>query len=115
MDLNYFVQLVSHDFVSLKISFIKEYLSDITNDRYYRYMINNEIVANNRSVILGVRELEDDEIQQWCVEKTQFHLATLHFESPASLISGYQIRAYLSACYFLDKQGHWKANGLKVI
>ncbi|CAF1615089.1 unnamed protein product [Adineta ricciae] len=83
----------------------------MTNESVYGYFIDNEQTVGHASMVIGLREVEDD---VYCSN------ASLRNELPItddvySFRSDYEMRVYSSGCYYMDEEsGEWKGNGLKV-
>ncbi len=73
------------------------------------YFINNKDVGKHDSIIFGIRELSFGEMDEYCSEKS-----LPMTNQPFNFSSKYQLRTYLSGCFYLDSNNHWKSDGLLV-
>ena len=85
---------------------------DVTSGGLFSYLIDNEQTHGHRSVIFGVRPLNSSEVVGSCSNRSIS-------DPPKSderflFTSNYGIRAYVSSCLYLDKNGEWKGDGLRV-
>jgi hypothetical protein len=87
------------------------FCSSNTNEDIYTYFIDNHQTFNHQSVIVGIRELSVIEMERFCLEKT-FNPPII--DEPQVFSSNYEIRTYLSACYYLDSNYQWQSDGLLV-
>lgn len=85
-----------------------EHVLDVSVDGIHRYFISNSRTAGHEFVILGIRELQKD-------ESCSNELLTLLKSYPSfQFSSDYELRIFMSACYYLDSNNHWQSDGLFV-
>lgn len=80
-------------------------------DKIFTYFLNNNQTSGYRPIIFGIRELSIIEMKSFCGTKK---LDSLTRDDIVEFSSDYEIRAYLSACFYLDEENKWKSNGLLV-
>ncbi|CAF1184610.1 unnamed protein product [Adineta ricciae] len=86
--------------------------NDLTNESIYTYFVDNQRTAGHQSVIFGLRELNETEMGQRCLNISKENLPITN--EPFHFTSNYQLRAYTSGCYYLDDDQQWKSDGLLV-
>ena len=74
---------------------------------YYRYYIDNNKTAGFQSLYLGIRELKEK-------EECNDDVLPVITDAPYAFSSNFSMRLYSSGCYYLDRQGFWKSDGMKV-
>ncbi|UJR19272.1 hypothetical protein I4U23_022401 [Adineta vaga] len=85
---------------------------NLTNEGIYTYYIDNQRTIGHQSVIFGLRELNETELNERC--------ANLSIIDPPitneriNFTSNYQMRIYTSGCYYLNENQQWKSDGLLV-
>lgn len=95
---------ISHNFIYL----------DLTTEEFYRYYIDTEKTIHHQSIIFGVRELDDVEFTQFCLNTTiPIDLPNI-FNSSRNFTENYELRTYTSGCLYLDQKNNWRSDGLKV-
>ncbi|CAF1347188.1 unnamed protein product [Adineta ricciae] len=83
----------------------------MTNESVYGYFIDNEQTVGHSSMVIGLREVEDD---VYC-SNTSLRNELPITDDVYSFRSDYEMRVYSSGCYYMDEEsGEWKGNGLKV-
>ena len=87
---------------------------DLTNDGVYRYSIDNEVMAGHQSVIVGLRELDTTETSSLCSIGCGSVSEPPRSDRPFHFTADYRLRTYVSGCYFLDADNHWRSDGLLV-
>ena len=79
-----------------------------SDNRLYRYFLDNEQTANHQSLIFGLRELDSTEMNQFCSCKD---LPT--FTETVVFTANYQRRLYTSSCLYLnEKDQRWNTGGI---
>ena len=78
----------------------------LSTDQIYEYFFDD------RSIVFGIRELNSNETEEYCLKKRLDILPNL--QSNFNFTSDYSIRVYTSACYYLDQNNLWKSDGLWV-
>lgn len=86
---------------------------DLTVDLIHRFYLDQQRVGDHRSLVIGIRELNMTEQDQYC--QANVSLKTLpKFDRPFHFTSNYALRTYLSGCYYLDEKNQWRSDGLLV-
>ena len=80
-------------------------ISDLTSDGMFIHFIDNHQTSNHHSIIYGIRQINSNE--------------TFNSNSPIideywNFSSDYQLRTYLSGCFYLDANNNWQSDGLTV-
>ncbi|CAF1262786.1 unnamed protein product, partial [Adineta ricciae] len=89
--------------------------SDLMNDSFYTYFINNEYVSSHQSIIFGFRQLNSMEIDALCSNiSMQTNPSMISFNNSFNFSSNYKLRLYTSGCYYLDSNNNWLSDGLIV-
>ncbi|CAF1275359.1 unnamed protein product, partial [Adineta ricciae] len=89
--------------------------SDLMNDSFYTYFIDNEYVSWHQSIIFGFRQLNSMEIDALCSNiSMQSDLSMISFNNSFNFSSNYKLRLYTSGCYYLDSNYNWLSDGLIV-
>lgn len=91
--------------------------TDLINDTFYRYFINNQQTNNHRSFIFGFRQLTENELIHYCSNQSD----SVSIRSPpmtnqsSRFTTNYRLRLYTSSCLYFDDQDQlWKSDGLVV-
>ncbi|CAF4570593.1 unnamed protein product [Rotaria sp. Silwood1] len=86
------------------------------NDGYiYSYFLDNTRTVNHQYVIFGIRELNSTEFQSYCSNNASLSSPMSPVTDTAiNFTSNYHIRAYTSACYYLDKNSYWQTKDIVV-
>ena len=84
---------------------------DRNNDGNYVHFLNNTQTINHHSIIYGIRQLTEIEMQKFCTNET---FAPPIFTKSFHFTSNYQLRVYQSACFYFDHNHQWQSNGLIV-
>jgi hypothetical protein len=87
---------------------------DLTNDGFYRYLIDNRKISNHQFVVFGLRELNETEILHFCPNVPMNSSLPIIFDESFNFSSDYEVRTYTSGCYYLDKNNTWQSDGLIV-
>jgi hypothetical protein len=69
------------------------------------------LIIIKQSIVFGIRELTFIEMERFCPNKT---FSPPIIDEPQNFSSNYEIRTYLSACYYLDSNYQWQSEGLLV-
>ena len=85
---------------------------NLTNESIYTYFINNQQTIGHRSVIIGLRELNSTEINNYCSNISMIKAPVIN--ERVEFTSNYKIRIYTSGCYYLNENNEWKSDGLIV-
>ena len=96
-------------FISLLDTFL-----DLTNDDLYKYFIDNQRTSGHQSIIFGLRELNETEMEYYCSNISLHNSLPIDFDSPFNFTVNYEIRTYSSGCYYLDANNVWQSDGLRV-
>ena len=100
-----------------KIQFSTSSLSlctDVSDDGQHRYFLDNQQTVNHQGWIFGLRELNETENEQHCLNRSVLNTSLPISDDGFHFTTDYQLRLYTSGCYFIDDNGHWKADGLVV-
>ncbi len=63
--------------------------------------------------MFGIRELNPTEFSTYCSNNNTISSAPIT-DATVNFTSNYYIRAYTSACYYLDQNSYWQTNQLVV-
>ncbi|CAF0795704.1 unnamed protein product [Adineta steineri] len=86
---------------------------NLTNDNIYTYFIDNQLTVNHQSFIFGLRELNSTEIDEFCSNQSIINNPPIS-DKPFNFTSNYQVRTYISGCYYFDSDNNWQSDGLLV-
>ena len=86
--------------------------SQLNDEQIYTYFIDNQQTITHQSVIFGLRELNASEKELLCTNQSMIDLPM--FNETFRFTSNYELRTYISACYYLDDQNQWRSDGLIV-
>lgn len=86
------------------------YRLDLSSEDTFVQFIDNQHLSNHHSVIIGIRELKSEELAQFSLETDV--LPT--FDEFYHFTNNYELRVYMSGCYYLDEDNEWRSNGLIV-
>ena len=89
------------------------FCSSKRNSSMYKFYLDNEQTFGHRSIYLGVGELNDSEVEQFC-SSNQSNVTYLRDGEQRNFTSNYFLRLYQSGCFYLDDQNRWKSDGLRV-
>ena len=78
----------------------RDFFCHRNNENIFKYYFNNHQTFNHQTVTFGIRELSDKETERYCDERI-IDLPMINTMKRFS--SDYQIRSYLSACFYLDQ------------
>lgn len=84
---------------------------DLSSENLHRFFLDNQQTSNRRSLIYGLRELNQTETRQYCAS---------HQQSPpisdrgSHFTSDYSLRSYRTSCCYLDSNNLWQTDGLRV-
>jgi hypothetical protein len=90
------------------------FILDLTIEGLYTYFVGNQHLSNHHSIVIGIRELDSTEMKEYCFNKPSNSNPPIT-NKPFYFSSNYQLRTYLSSCYYLHSNNHWQSNGLRVI
>lgn len=85
---------------------------DLSPESVYNYFIDNQRTVGHQSVIFGVRELNSTELNQHCSNGSKNELPIPN--GPFFFSSNYELRNYISGCYYLDSNQRWQSDGVLV-
>jgi hypothetical protein len=87
---------------------------DMSHDNHFVYFINSGQTSGRESIILGLRQLNETELIAACSPAANLS-DPLVSDAPYNFTTDYEIRLYLSACYFYDRvTKQWKSDGMTV-
>ncbi|CAF1336506.1 unnamed protein product [Adineta steineri] len=87
--------------------------SNLTNDTFYKYFLNNEQTFGHQSIILGLRELNSTEYETFCINQSINNNLPIS-NQPFNFTSNYELRTYTACCYYLDQNSIWRTDGILV-
>ena len=87
---------------------------DLTNNDLYTYFIDNQCTDNHQSIVFGLRELNETEMESYCSNISKNSELPKNFDQPFNFSSNYAVRTYTSGCYYLDGKNNWRSDGLVV-
>jgi hypothetical protein len=82
-------------------------------DGFHSVHLDQHHVRSHASIVFGVRELTDNEVQYSCSARSM-SAAPPMIDEPLNFTCDYSIRAFSSGCFYLDDQQRWQINGLTV-
>jgi len=88
--------------------------SNLSDDNIYKYFLDNQMTQDHQSLIFGFREFNSTELNDVCSNQSMNRSVPPISDSLFDFTSNYQLRVYLSGCYYLDKDNQWKSDGLIV-
>ena len=83
----------------------------VNKNQIFDYPVNIDQNDDYHSIIFGIRQLTLSENQLFCFNKT---LNPPINDRIIGFSADYQIRSYLSTCFFLDENNKWNSDGLRV-
>lgn len=87
---------------------------DLANGDFYKYFIDNQRTSGHQTIIFGLRELNETEMDYYCSNISLPNYLPIDFDSPVNFTVNYEIRTYTSGCYYLDANNVWRSDGLRV-
>ena len=88
-----------------------KYFCSMKQDEIFTFFLDNSQTSNHKTIIFAIRELNTQEEKNYCRNQTS---NLLIINSPMKFSSNYEIRSYLSACFYLNEQNQWQSDGLIV-
>lgn len=85
----------------------------LSEEKIYRYFLDNHKTKDHQSLIFGFRELKSTELNQSCFSQSPNRTVPIS-DQPFKFHSNYQLRVYTSGCYYLDENNQWRSDGLLV-
>ena len=85
---------------------------NLNSESIYTYFLDNQQTLGHQSMIFGLRELDSTEMLNLCSNSSIFNLPVIN--ERVNFTSNYQLRIYISGCYYLDTNNQWKSDGLRV-
>jgi hypothetical protein len=85
---------------------------NLTNENIYIYFIDNQQTFGHQSLVFGLRELNSTETIDLCSNSSISNppITNQRF----NFTSNYELRVYISGCYYLDSNNNWQSDGLIV-
>ena len=83
----------------------------MTTDNLLTYFINNQQTSQHQSLIFGIRELNEIELNMYCTNIPSNPPITDH---PFHFSADYELQIFTSGCYYLDSSLTWQSDGLIV-
>ncbi|CAF1585319.1 unnamed protein product, partial [Adineta steineri] len=87
--------------------------SNLTNDTFYKYFLNNAQTFGHQSIIFGIRELNLTEYETFCINQSVNNNLPIS-NQPFNFTSNYELRTYTACCYYLDENSIWRTDGILV-
>ena len=87
--------------------------SHLNNQSIYPYFLDNQQTFDHQSLIFGLRELNPNEMIQYCTENSSLSQPPI-IDHKLNFTSDYELRVYTSGCYYLDKDQKYRSDGLIV-
>lgn len=88
---------------------------DLNEEGNYVHFLDNTQVSHHESIIYGIRELNEIEMDYFCTNKTIDQRGNVpKFHHPLYFTTDYQLRIYQSGCFYLDSNYQWQSGGLIV-
>jgi hypothetical protein len=114
MDIESSALLVSKNqhIVLFLIYFQLDQISTTSDGPLYSYFLDNTKTVNHQYALFGIRELSSTEFSTYCLNNTASTVPIT--DATVNFTSNYYIRAYTSACYYLDQNSYWQTNQLVV-
>jgi hypothetical protein len=95
--------------------FVLDLILTTSGDYLYSYFLDNTRTVNHLYAMFGLRELNLTEFATNCPNNTNVIGTTAPInDQTANFTANYQIRAYTSGCYYLDKNYYWQSVGMVV-
>ena len=88
-----------------------KYFCSKKQDEIFTVFLDNNQTSHHRTVTFAIRELNIEEEKNYCRNQTSNLLVV---NSPMKFSSNYEIRSYVSACFYLDEQNQWQSDRLIV-
>ena len=79
----------------------------------YNHFLDNQQTTGHQSIIFGVRQLNGTEVDHWC-SKPSAHADPPRSDQPFRFTDNYELRLYISGCFYLDAEHRWRSDGLQV-
>jgi hypothetical protein len=70
------------------------------------------LTVDHQSLIFGLRELNSTEMNTFC--SNQSINSPPISDNPFNFTTNYQLRTYISGCYYLNPNNNWQSDGLLV-
>jgi len=83
-----------------------------SNQNISTFFIDNQQTRGHQSIVFGLRELNSNESTIFCSNSQQTNPPITNQRFNFS--SNYELRIYLSGCYYFDEHNQWKDDGLRV-
>ena len=84
-----------------------------SDDGICRYFLDNDQTSTHRSLIFGLREMNETETDQCCRQNASTTQPPIT-DRPFHFTSNYYFRTYQSSCAYLDENHLWQTDGLRV-
>lgn len=88
------------------------FVAGLTNDSVYRYFIDNQRTVGHQALVVGLRQLTSNETTQGCSSASTNGPPITN--NRVNFTSNYELRTYISGCYYLNSNNQWRADGLTV-
>ena len=107
---NYAIQ-IGRAHVWTPVTSLSRMPSSAWKKKIFIFYLDNNQTSNYQTVTFAIRELNTQEVDQYCQNKT---MDLFIVKSPMKFSTNYEIRSYLSACFYLNQQNTWQSDGLLV-
>ena len=89
----------------------------IYNNKSYLFFMNQtEVKGFKGSVGVIIRELNDDEFDQYCISKSRAKDQIPEYISNTTFKNDFYLRFFSSGCYYLnDETGWWSSDGIEIM
>ena len=84
---------------------------DLSGAGLFGLFLDNHRTRGHEFVVFGVREVNGSE---WCVGAGAPPSRAPVFDDAVKYTANYEVRTYLSGCYYLDENNEWQSEGLTV-
>ena len=84
---------------------------DLNPEGNYVHFLNNDRTKDHHTIFYGIRQMNEMEMKKFCVNEI---VPPPVFTQPFQFTSDYLLRAYQSACFYLDENNQWQSDGLTV-
>ena len=82
-----------------------------SNEGLFTVFIDNQRTAKHQSMIFGVRELNNVELVNHCLNGS---LTAPITDRPFNFSANYELRTFTSGCFYMDSNHRWQSDGLLV-
>ena len=87
---------------------------DLTRNSLYNLFLDNRQTEGHQSIIIGLRELQYEEMIDHCSNQSS-NTSLPMTDTSFHFTSNYELRLFRAGCYYLDSNQQWQSDGLLVI